>query len=218
MELLRLIDEFDKKADVIKAQQMSAYMRDQFAFLGVPTPLRKTICKEYFKEAKKLKTVDWEFVNACWENPYRELQYAAVDYLTIKIKLLTPSDITKLKKLIVTKSWWDTVDGLDMIVGEIAIKYPEANETLLLWSKDENIWLRRIVIDHQLSRKEKTDTKLLETVIVNNLGSSEFFIDKAIGWSLREYSKTNPKWVKDFIEKHKEQLSKLSIKEGSKYI
>ena len=218
MELLHLIDEFAKEADAIKAQQMSAYMRNQFAFLGIPTPLRKTICKEYFKEAKKVKIVDWKFVNACWENPYRELQYVAVDYLAIKIKLLTSSDIKKLKKLIVTKSWWDTVDGLDMIIGEIAMKYPEVNETLLLWSKDENIWLSRIAIDHQLSRKENTDTQLLEAVIVNNLGTSEFFIDKAIGWSLREYSKTNPKWVKDFIEKYREQLSKLSIKEGSKYI
>jgi len=218
MELLHLIDEFAKEADAIKAQQMSAYMRNQFAFLGIPTPLRKTICKEYFKEAKKVKIVDWKFVNACWENPYRELQYVAVDYLAIKIKLLTSSDIKKLKKLIVTKSWWDTVDGLDVIVGEIAMKYPEVNETLLLWSKDENIWLSRIAIDHQLSRKENTDTQLLEAVIVNNLGTSEFFIDKAIGWSLREYSKTNPKWVKDFIEKYREQLSKLSTKEGSKYI
>jgi len=218
MELLHLIDEFAKEADAIKAQQMSAYMRNQFAFLGIPTPLRKTICKAYFKEAKKVKIVDWKFVNACWENPHRELQYVAVDYLAIKIKLLTASDIKKLKKLIVTKSWWDTVDGLDMIIGEIAMKYPEVNETLLLWSKDENIWLNRIAIDHQLSRKENTDTQLLEAVIVNNLGTSEFFIDKAIGWSLREYSKTNPKWVKDFIEKYREQLSKLSIKEGSMHI
>jgi 3-methyladenine DNA glycosylase AlkD len=83
---------------------------------------------------------------------------------------------------------------------------------------DENIWLRRIAIDHQLARKDKTDTALLEQIIVNNLGQREFFINKAIGWSLREYSKTNPDWVRGFIEQHKDGLSPLSVREGSKYL
>jgi 3-methyladenine DNA glycosylase AlkD len=103
-------------------------------------------------------------------------------------------------------------------VGHIALKFPEVNETLLAWSVDENIWLRRIAIDHQLSRKEKTDTALLETVIKNNFGQTEFFINKAIGWILRQYSKTNPQWVKDFIDKYRDSLAPLSIREGSKYL
>ena len=70
---------------------------------------------------------------------------------------------------------------------------------MLEWSLDEDFWLRRIAIDHQLGRKEKTNTALLEKILVNNLGSREFFINKAIGWSLRDYSKTDPEWVRDFI-------------------
>ena len=89
---------------------------------------------------------------------------------------------------------------------------------MLKWSKDEDFWVRRIAIDHQLCRKEKTNTELLEKIIVNNFGSNEFFINKAIGWSLRDYSKTNPKWVKEFVEKYKDKMDKLSIKEASKYI
>ncbi len=89
---------------------------------------------------------------------------------------------------------------------------------MLTWSLDEDIWLRRIAIDHQLPRKEKTNTTLLEKIILNNLGSDEFFINKAIGWSLREYSKTNPDWVINFIKNNKNKMSKLSIREGSKYI
>ena len=84
--------------------------------------------------------------------------------------------------------------------------------------KRGRFWLRRIAIDHQLNRKEKTNKELLEKIIVNNLGSSEFFINKAIGWSLREYSKTNPAWVKNFINRYKDKLDKLSIREASKYI
>jgi Predicted DNA alkylation repair enzyme len=89
---------------------------------------------------------------------------------------------------------------------------------MLKWSTDENIWVRRVSIDFQLQYKEKTNQKLFEQIIVNNFGTDEFFINKAIGWSLREYSKTDKKWVKDFINKHKAQLHKLSIKEASKYL
>jgi 3-methyladenine DNA glycosylase AlkD len=89
---------------------------------------------------------------------------------------------------------------------------------MLAWSVDDNIWLRRIAIDHQLLRKEKTDTALLEAIIENNFGQKEFFINKAIGWSLRDYSKTNPEWVRAFVEKYRDKLAPLSIKEASKYI
>ena len=89
---------------------------------------------------------------------------------------------------------------------------------MLRWSKDQDFWLRRIAIDHQLGRKEKTNTKLLEKIIVNNFGSKEFFINKAIGWALRDYSKTNPKWVENFINTYQNQMNHLSIKEASKYL
>ena len=89
---------------------------------------------------------------------------------------------------------------------------------MLKWSESDDMWLRRIAIDHQLCRKEKTDAALLKKILINNLGSDEFFINKAIGWSLRDYSKTNPQWVREFLQEHKESLSTLSIREGSKYI
>ena len=83
---------------------------------------------------------------------------------------------------------------------------------------DEDFWVRRIAIDHQLCRKERTNTELLEKILVNNFGSSEFFINKAIGWSLRDYSKTNQDWVRNFVETHKDKMDKLSIREASKYL
>ena len=89
---------------------------------------------------------------------------------------------------------------------------------MLEWSRDEDFWLRRLAIEHQLLQKEETDVQLLEQILINNLNQTEFFINKAIGWALRDYSKTNPDWVREFIEKYKDRLSKLSIKEGSKYL
>ena len=205
-----------------QAEKMSAYMLNKFKHIGIRTPERRKIFraffKEYKKEQEKSEKIDWDFINNCWKNEYRELQYSALDYLQAVKNILTDKDIPKLKALSLSKSWWDTIDCLDMIIGGIALKYPKVNDTILKWSLDENIWLRRIAIDHQLLRKEKTNAELLEKIIKNNFGQTEFFINKAIGWALRDYSKTNPKWVRDFIEKNKDKMAKLSIKEGSKYI
>lgn len=131
---------------------------------------------------------------------------------------LKETDLPKLEQLVVTKSWWDTVDILDRVVGSLVANHPELEEVLLKWSLSDNIWLRRVAIDHQLLRKKKTNVQLMEKILLNNLDQTEFFINKAIGWALRDYSKTNPEWVARFIEKNKKRMSELSIKEASKYL
>jgi 3-methyladenine DNA glycosylase AlkD len=201
-----------------QASKMSAYMRNQFLFLGLPAPKRKNICKEIFRAARKESFTDWDFIKACWQKPYREFKYVAIDYLVIRRKTLTPNDLPKIKELATEEPWWDTIDGLDKLVGNIALNFPEINKVLVKWSRSDNLWLRRIAIDHQLLRKEKTNTKFLEEIIVNNLGQMEFFINKAIGWSLRDYSKTNPEWVLSFIGKYRDRLAPLSIKEANRYL
>jgi 3-methyladenine DNA glycosylase AlkD len=206
---------FRQNANPAQAAPMAAYMRNICPFLGIRKPRRAELQKHFLKAAKNHSQVDWNFVNHCWTLE-REFQYLALDYLRTVSKLLTINDIPHLKQLAVTKSWWDTIDVLDRIVGGIALANPAVNNILLRWSTDENFWLRRIAIDHQLLRKEKTDTALLEKIIINNFGQKEFFINKAIGWSLREYSKTNPAWVQNFIEKYRDRMAKLSIREGEK--
>ena len=218
MDFNKLYEEMIQHKNEEQARQMSKYMLNKFEYIGIKTPERRKIFKNFFKEYKNEEKIDWEFVNKCWENRYREFQYVAADYLKNMKDKLTIDDIPKLKQLILKKSWWDTIDNLDMTIGALALKDSNVNKILLEWSIDENIWLRRIAIDHQLLRKEKTNTELLEKILKNNLGQAEFFINKAIGWALRDYSKTNPEWVKNFIEKNKEKMAKLSIKEASKYL
>ena len=217
MNVEELVKELKAVANPDDAVAMKAYMKNKFEFLGVKTPARRKLVKAFFKQQTD-SVIDWNFINEAWNNPYRELQYVALDYLEIRKKLLAPSDLPRLKKLAQTKSWWDTVDFLDRLVGSIIARFPETKATILSWSCDEDIWLRRLAIDHQLLRKEETDTELLEKILVNNLGQTEFFINKAIGWALRDYSKTNPNWVKDFIERHRAEMAALSIREGSKYL
>ena len=217
MDVEELVKELKAVANPDDAVAMKAYMKNKFEFLGVKTPARRKLTKTFLKQQTNL-VIDWNFINEAWNYPYRELQYTALDYLEIRKKLLTPSDLPRLKKLAQTKSWWDTIDFLDRLVGSIIARFPETKATILSWSCDEDIWLRRLAIDHQLLRKEETDTELLEKILANNLGQTEFFINKAIGWALRDYSKTNPDWVKDFIERYRVEMAALSIREGSKYL
>ena len=209
---------FEQNRDEENAIKMSKYMRDLFKFYGIPTPIRKSLYKDLLKEEKAKKTIDWNFLDKCYEDDYREFQYLALDYIENMQKFLNYDDVPKLYKYIKAKQWWDTIDRFDRIVGNIAFKDDRINDLMLKWSKDEDFWLRRIAIDHQLGRKDKTNTKLLEQILINNFGSDEFFINKAIGWSLRDYSKTNPNWVKDFLSKYENKMDKVSLKEAYKYI
>jgi len=209
---------FEENRDAENAIAMSKYMRDMFKYYGIPTPLRKSIYKELLKKEKLNSIIDWELLDKCYEDEHREFQYFVVDYLSLVQKRLTYDDVSKIKRYIKTKQWWDTIDGFDRIIGDIAFSDSRINDLMLEWSKDDDFWIRRIAIDHQLSRKDKTDADLLGKIIINNFGSKEFFINKAIGWSLRDYSKINPDWVRSFIFEHKDKMDKLSIKEASKYI
>ena len=218
MNLLEIIDCLEARADNARALDMSKYMKNKFEFFGVGAKERNEIWKPYFKEAKKTKKIDWDFIEICFKHDKRECQYTAAYYLKYMKKFLVEDDIPKLKELVLTKSWWDTVDILDKVIGSIIYNNKNLYPIILEWSKDDNIWLRRVAIDHQLLRKENTDEQLLEKILINNLNHKEFFVNKAIGWALRDYSKTNPQWVRNFIEVHKENMASLSIREASKYL
>lgn len=198
-----------------KAVEMAAYMKNRFDFLGIPTPLCRKLCKPLFKEMKP-QALDWDFVESCWESPYREMQYVATDYLNVSVEQLTPQDLSRIELLITRKSWWDTIDALDKVIGGIFLNFPEIRSQLIHWSQHDNIWLRRVAIDCQLSLKQQTDKALLSEVIQNNFGQPEFFINKAIGWALREYGKTNPDWVKNFVQQYREMMAPPSVREALK--
>ena len=218
MNLSKLITDFEENRNELLAESMSKYMQDKFRFLGVRGATRTEIYKKYFPDARKTKTIDWDFVESCWNKEEREFQYVVVYYLKAMQKFLKREDISRLKYLIVTKSWWDTVDLLAKVVGSLVIRIKGYDKIMQEWSKDSNIWLKRVAILYQLSLKEKVDKQVLDKILVNNLGDSEFFINKAIGWALRDYSKYNPEWVREFIKQNKDNMANLSIREASKYI
>lgn len=218
MHYTEIIDIFRKNRDESKAGPMAAYMKHKFCYLGIPKPVRTGLQKDFIKAARKQKAVDWEMVNVFWGLPEREFQYMVMDYLIALSGNLIEEDIERIKMLIISKSWWDTVDMLaSNIVGPMCAKYPELiSSHILKWAESDDMWLVRTAILFQLKYKTQTDTKLLARIISINNQSQEFFINKAIGWALREYSKTNQNWVRQFLASH--LLHPLSVREASKYI
>lgn len=219
MDIRLLIKLFEENRDIEKAISMQSYLKDHFPFLGIKAPERRALLKEYFNETGLLKQeFNPDFVEALWDLEEREYQAAALDYIGKFTRKLDKSHLSLVEKLITTKSWWDTVDMLAAHpAGAIAAKNPEViPEKIEGWATSENMWLRRAAILFQLKYKTSTNEDLLYRYIMLNNDSKEFFIQKAIGWALREYSKTNPESVKRFIESN--TLARLSIREGSKYI
>ena len=190
MDKYYILEVFYKNRNEELAVPMANYMKNNFAFLGIKSPERVELSKEFIKESKKTKVVELEFIDKCFGLPEREFQYLAITYMDAVKKLFTADDMDKMKELIITKSWWDSVDAISPIVGHICMKYPHIKEEVIdKWIFSDNIWLKRVSILFQLKYKVKTDTYFLSKAILNNSDTNEFFVDKAIGWALREYSK-----------------------------
>jgi len=214
-----LIKLFGDNCNKIEAEPMKNYMKGHFPFLGIKSPLRKELEKQFFNETGILKEpFNRELVAELWGKNEREYQYTALVYLEKMMNKLKKDDLPFMEWLITTKSWWDTVDAIaPKPVGKIAEKFPEVvGEMIDGWAVHDNMWLRRAAILFQLKYKQKTNEERLYHYIQQNAESKEFFIQKAIGWALREYSKSNPASVKQFIAS--QSLAPLSIREGSKYL
>lgn len=208
------------KSNKERALKQKAYLRNQFEFIGLTKPERAILEKEIFKSIiiKNHNELELLIKNLIAKEE-REFHYIAYS-IAIKNKNLWELESIKLfEYMIKTKSWWDSVDLIaSNLVGGLLRKNPNLFKIMDKWIDDKNIWIRRSAIICQLKFKKETDEKRLFEYCLKSKNDNDFFIRKAIGWALREYSKTAPSAVKNFIEKNKEQLSYLSIKEGSKYL
>ncbi|MGG4494078.1 DNA alkylation repair protein [Brevibacillus reuszeri] len=208
---------FQARADQALAGPMEKYMKNLFPFLGIKSPLRKELSKQLFREQGIPD--NWEeIVRELWVLPEREYQYLALDVVAKVKKRLTEQHLPLLEELVTTKSWWDTVDFLaSHMAGTILWRSPElVGPSTSAWMESHNMWLQRTAILFQLLYKQETDQELLFNYIRACAASKEFFIQKAIGWSLREYAKTNPEAVRDFVDKT--PLASLSKREALKHL
>ncbi|MGO1061110.1 DNA alkylation repair protein [Planococcus sp. FY231025] len=214
-----IIQRFEANRNDELAAPMAAYMRNQFPFLGIKTPLRKTLLKEQFleyqlPEPEQLEQEVWKL----YRLPEREYQYAAIALLEKMAKQLSVADLPFLRELIESKSWWDSVDSIAprAVGGIVAKERPAGTLAMLEWAEAGNMWTNRAAILHQLKYKQGTDTEVLQQIILRHAGSPEFFLQKSIGWALREYAKTDSEWVRSFTLEH--ALMPLSKREAVKNI
>lgn len=215
----RLSHLLQENANPTFASQMKAYMKGQFEYFGVKSPVRKELIKGFYKEHGLPSDADLKcFIKGIWLLPQRELKYTAIELMDKKINVMDESWIDFVAELLVYESWWDTVDGLSAnVTGKLLLKFPNLAVTKSeIWCNTDNMWLQRMSILFQLKYKNKTNTEILTKYIEKHAGSKEFFIRKAIGWILREYGKTNPEWVIKFCDTH--VLAGLSRREALKRI
>ncbi len=215
-----ITDRFKEYANPVEAIPMKKYLKNQFEMYGLKAPIRRKIQKDIFKQIGLPKNDECEqIIQELYALPERECHYAAMD-IAVKYANKAPKKRIELYEyMITTYSWWDTVDTLAAkCVGEYFKLYPELiEEYMKKWMSSGNIWLQRTCILFQLKYKEETDLNLLFSLIEQLTGSKAFFINKAIGWILREYSKTDPSTIIDYVAKHPE-LAPLSKREAMKIL
>lgn len=202
-------------ADPAQAIGMAAYMKGQFTFLGIQTPQRRQACQPLIR-AFVGDPID--AARSLWAMPEREYQYVAVDLLRRQSKRLNGDHLTPLEELVQSKSWWDSVDGLAVTIGSIVLREAELGRRMDALIASPNMWLRRVALLHQLEWKANTDEGRLFDYCRRCAEEKEFFIRKAIGWALRQYARTNPDAVRNFLSCHRELLSGLSFREASKHL
>jgi 3-methyladenine DNA glycosylase AlkD len=218
--LARLEGLFDASRDEAKAAAMTRYMRDLFPFYGIPAPAQREIYRTALGGAPVPAEADLRSVaRSCWERHEREWQYFACGYLRQHGRIASPRFIKTVELLITNKSWWDTVDSLAAhTTGPLVRRWPELTKVMDRWIGSDNFWLARTAILHQLGYKSATDADRLFDYCLRRAADSEFFVRKAIGWALREYSKTDPDAVASFVGDHGSKLSGLSRREALKWL
>jgi 3-methyladenine DNA glycosylase AlkD len=216
----RLVAVYGAARDEAKAAPMRAYMRDQFPYLGIVTPQRRALSRQVLAGLPRPGEEDLRTgALACWALAEREYQYFACDWLAGNAAACSAGFLTTTRTLVATKSWWDTVDVLaSRVVGPIVAGHPEAAATMDEWLRDEDMWLARTAILHQLTYAGRTDADRLFRYCLARAGHRDFFVRKAIGWSLRQYAKTDPDAVRAFVRAHEDTLSPLSVREALKNI
>lgn len=215
----RLVGLLSQAADPLRAVPMRAYMRNQFDFYGIMAGPRHQLLRSFLL-AEGMPSDVRTVIRALWKEDARECQYVACALLLRAKKKMSMDDVPFFEELITTKSWWDTVDAIAPNVAGVVALHAHAHATRQLaerWISAPNMWLQRSAILLQLKYKDKTDEALLFDLVLRHASSTEFFLQKAAGWALRQYAYVAPVAVRMFVDAHRSQLSGLTIREALKH-
>jgi len=208
-------------ADPAQVPAMAAYMKTAQPFFGVPTPIRATMMREIRDRFAPVDQKSYERnVRALWNLPHSEEQYCAIAYARQHPQFITISALPLYERMIRDGAWWDFVDEIAInLVGGVLGNFRTKTRPLIeKWIDDPDMWIRRSALIAHIKHKKETDSAQLFDHCIRRSHEREFFIRKAIGWALREYSKTDPRSVRAFLKANRQRLSNLSFTEGSKHL
>jgi 3-methyladenine DNA glycosylase AlkD len=216
----RLIPAYEGPRDPQRAAGQTAYMRGRFPFLGLTSTGRRSLDRAVLAGLPAPAESDLRVIaERAWTRDEREYQYFACDYLRTHAGVPAPQFLGAVRGLLTTKSWWDTVDPLaTRVVGAQVRRHPQLAATMDAWSVDDDVWLVRTAILHQLHYGTGTDTRRLFGYCTRQAGHRDFFVRKAIGWALRQYARTDPSAVRQYVDAHRDELSPLSVREAAKHL
>ncbi len=219
--LLQIETALEALADPQQAKPMKAYMLNQFEFLGIRAGPRRSALKALPKLAYQQADL-LALAEALWRRSEREFRYAAIDLLAKHHKRLDVTALPRLLQLVQLDSWWDTVDALASVMGDILLRAkatePDIQHHMDALLSHPNLWVRRVAMLHQLGWRQQTDEARLFRYALKLGGEKDFFIRKAIGWALRDYAKTQPAVVNAFLTKYGARLSGLTVREAGKHL
>ncbi|GGS97538.1 DNA alkylation repair protein [Streptomyces chromofuscus] len=218
--LERLTATYGAAADPERAAPMRAYMKDVAPFLGLTTPLRRALSRTVVAGTPRPdETACAAVALRCWRLPEREYHYFAVDYLRRHVGRCSSAFLPVARQLVTTVPWWDTVDPVAAhVVGPLVAADPALKAEMDAWIVDDDLWLVRTALLHQLRYQERTDTERLFAYCLRQSGHPDFFVRKAIGWCLREYAKTDPDAVRGFLARERGRFAPLSVREALRNI
>jgi len=220
--LVRLVNqELASRADPGAAVAMAAYMKTEMPFYGVKKPGREVVLRRLVEQHPARTVGEYRSnVSTLWELDHREEKYLAIGYARRFPELIDIPQLDLFREMIVEGAWWDLVDEIAIhLIGSLLLSHPtQIAPVLEEWIDHEDIWLRRTALICQVRHREETDVAMLLDFCRRRAHEKDFFIRKAIGWALRDYSHTDPHSVRDFIESEGDRLSGLSRREASKYL
>ncbi|WP_327358084.1 DNA alkylation repair protein [Streptomyces sp. NBC_01304] len=216
----RLVALYPTAADPERAVQVQAYLKGVAPFLGIMSPERRALSRRVLEGTGRPDEADCTAIALrCWELPEREYHYFAVDYLRRHVRRSSSGFLPVARHLITTVSWWDTVDALaSHVVGGLVVADPKLRADMDAWIEDDDLWVARTALLHQLRYKSATDTDRLFAYCLRRADHPDFFLRKAIGWCLREYAKTDAEAVRSFVAAHRDRLAPLSVREALKNV
>lgn len=211
MNFKQLCTDLIKVADLKKAKSMEKALGGRFRFMGLDAETRRTHLQPYLDEEEPIEPIDWEFVEICWDQLFREFQYIALSYLLYRRDSLEPSDIKHFKTLAFQNAWWDTGNMLQKLMNYFTARYPELEDEMVNWAKADDPWLNRCALLHQLGRGKHTRIDILEKALKECSRSKDRYVLSAMYRSVEDCEEDFPEFVAEMRKKYP-QLAKKKKK------